>query len=371
MGESEQEHKSRINYNRNHYQCIYISNITSQTRESDLNQYLGAKVIKYFWLDKKSCLALMESIKDTCKIVVNKEMATGIYHTSPFIDIIDTEIERKHRAKLLEIGNYQYNEDEIIDLTNYKPGFDYKLGISRFNPLIIIKPEKVHGITVNVIRDDYLISGTKQRAIIPILQSFAEDEFVYASPIYGFAQIALAYSTKYLKKRATIFVSKNDELHVFTKRAIEFDANIVEVNSKKLKDVQRAAKEYAEENKAKLIPFGLYFNDFVYVLREQIRIAVGDLKPKRLWLVIGSGTVFSALKDIWPDTYFLIVQVGKYVDERMLEGIHNTIYTAPETFEQQAVHPPPYASAPSYDAKIWQFVIKYGEDGDYIWNVAG
>jgi hypothetical protein len=23
-----------------------------------------------------------------------------------------------------------------------------------------------------------------------------------------------------------------------------------------------------------------------------------------------------------------------------------------------------------YDAKLWQFVLKHGEEGDYIWNVA-
>ena len=28
------------------------------------------------------------------------------------------------------------------------------------------------------------------------------------------------------------------------------------------------------------------------------------------------------------------------------------------------------SSVPWYDAKLWQFVLQHGEEGDFIWNVA-
>ena len=38
-------------------------------------------------------------------------------------------------------------------------------------------------------------------------------------------------------------------------------------------------------------------------------------------------------------------------------------------FNEKANIKPPYDSIIKYDAKLWEFVLKYGKDGDYIWNV--
>ena len=59
-------------------------------------------------------------------------------------------------------------------------------------------------------------------------------------------------------------------------------------------------------------------------------------------------------KKIWPD---------------QLEGFKSKLYTAEEKFWEDAKIKPPYESVCNYDAKLWSFVLKYGKDGDYIWNV--
>ncbi|HVK60991.1 MAG TPA: hypothetical protein VM432_05555 [Bdellovibrionales bacterium] len=51
----------------------------------------------------------------------------------------------------------------------------------------------IRGSRLHVVRDDLLKAGTKQRAAIPYLLDLRKDgfeEFVYASPFSGFAQIA-------------------------------------------------------------------------------------------------------------------------------------------------------------------------------------
>lgn len=53
---------------------------------------------------------------------------------------------------------------------------------------------------MHVVRDDYLIGGTKQRALAQLLLHNPCSEFVYAGPVYGFAQIALSYCAKVLGK---------------------------------------------------------------------------------------------------------------------------------------------------------------------------
>ncbi len=68
-----------------------------------------------------------------------------------------------------------------------------------------------------VVRDDLVAGGTKRRVLPSIL--IGADEFVYASPAYGYAQIALAYSCAALGRQATIFTAKRRVLHLRTQEA--------------------------------------------------------------------------------------------------------------------------------------------------------
>lgn len=73
-----------------------------------------------------------------------------------------------------------------------------------------------------------------------------------------------------------------------------------------------------------------------------------------------------------PETKFMIVQVGKKIWTEQMDRIKNKeLFIAPEKFMDTALRQPPYVTIPWYDAKLWQFVEKHGENGDFIWNVAG
>lgn len=196
-------------------------------------------------------------------------------------------------------------------------------------------------------------------------------------------------------------------------------AKICEVSDGLFVKVQLEATQYVQQQKEKgekteLIPFGLMSLEFIWILQFQITKAFSKLTldnnnttttttnslkndnnnvidlntidlsstpppsslisiehhPKRLWLVCGSGTVLSALRNIWPKTHFLIVQVGHEIDEKILNGLEKTVYIASEKFTQPAIENPPYPSNENYDAKLWKFVKEHGQDGDCIWNVA-
>ena len=83
-----------------------------------------------------------------------------------------------------------------------------------FNPPIKIIPEKLKdGRTFNVIRDDFLIGGTKQRMIAALILANPDcNEFVYAGPHQGYAQVALGYVAKLMGKKATLFLSDKSDL---------------------------------------------------------------------------------------------------------------------------------------------------------------
>lgn len=211
-----------------------------------------------------------------------------------------------------------------------------------------------------VVRDDLLPGGTKRRAVHVLFDDRAE--YVYASPAYGFAQVALAYAARDHGKRATIFVAKRKEMHPLTREACEAGAHIFEVPHGYMTVVKARAREHAHYFSAKLLPFGLDDARFTLALAEVARKL--PITPTEVWTVVGSGTLSRALQHAWPDAYFYGVRVGAEPDAGRAEVIN-----APEKYEQGAKYPPPFPSCTNYDAKVWQFMKERARPGALFWNV--
>jgi hypothetical protein len=255
------------------------------------------------------------------------------------------------------------------------------------NPTITVVPYPVRdGVVVNVIRDDLLPGGTKQRALEVFISNYLEYEhFVYAGPASGFAQVALTLACKRAGKRAVLFVVTSPRCEpALSNWCRDSGALLTTITNAKVSDAERAAQKYTERNsgKAILMPFGFDCLEYVHLLLQQLREAIPpEIKPKRLWLALGSGTLLRALAQIWPDTEFFPVRVGKSAWEdqytpdvwsRLGRYERLTKLAAPQPFfapvPQELL--PPYPSVANYDAKVWQKVLLHAEDGDYIWNVA-
>jgi hypothetical protein len=302
--------------------------------------------------------------------------------------------------------------------------------LTGLNPRMVVTRHRVSsnasgdtskGFTVHVFRDDALVGGTKQRALAELLVGSSEKEFVYAGPVFGFAQIALAHTAKRCGKKATVVLARQPggKFHPLTQHAKRRGAKVVEVRRPNdLKSVQRRAAEYVRTQnrecpgQTKLLPFGLHCEEFVEGLRRAVAAAMpplpapaeeggrtyeclqaGGRGPERLWLVAGSATLLASFARLWPHTHFLVVQVGKKIWPDQLvrhapecpkmrgdDGwrlvcspacakFRSTLYVAPEPFADRAKSQPPYPSVSNYDAKLWQFVVAHGREGDFVWNV--
>ena len=225
---------------------------------------------------------------------------------------------------------------------------------------------------VKVVRDDMIQGGTKQRAIDVYFKGKGE-EYIYAGPPTGYAQVALAKSGKKYNENVTIFLSRRNSDTKATKKARSLGAKIIYTRiGMNLKDLQEDAKKYKNRKSNRvLLPFGLDNEDFVQRLVICIKEAWGrKKKPQRMWLVAGSATLLKALHKVFPKCHFLIVQVGKKIWPDQLEGINHTLYISPEKFNDEAEIQPPYPTVKAYDAKLWRFVLEYGKNGDFVWNVA-
>lgn len=226
-----------------------------------------------------------------------------------------------------------------------------------------------HG-TITVVRDDLLAGGTKRRFIYPFLAAQPDvQEWVYASPRVGYAQVAIAYAARDMGLKATIFLPKGKHTEL-TEEAIGLGANIVEVPMGFLTHIQHASKKYVEQTAgSQLLPFGL---DHPMIIDEIARIASKlPVQPKEVWTCISSGVLSRGLQKAWPDATFYGVRVGHGTTER--ERGRATLFDSKYKFNQKCKEAecPPFPSSRFYDAKTWSFIQENASDGALFWNVGG
>jgi cysteine synthase len=213
-----------------------------------------------------------------------------------------------------------------------------------------------------VVRDDKLAGGSKMRYVLPLVSSSPANEFVYASPAFGYAQIALAHCCAMVGKRATIFTAQRKVLHPRTRRAQDAGAKIVSVPNGYLAVVQARAREYANESGAVLVPHGVADHSAIAAFTRIV--AAIPIKPKEVWSCAGSGTLSRALQIAWPRAKFFAVQVGGSCDVGRA-----TLYKCALPFEKPSRSAPPFPSCDNYDAKAWDFMLQHGADNALFWNV--
>jgi hypothetical protein len=220
--------------------------------------------------------------------------------------------------------------------------------------------QEIEGVLV--VRDDLIEGGTKVRALSQFMDR--ADEFIYASPAQGYAQLALAIACRAAGKQATVFVAKRNQLHPITAKAKESGARIVQVPYGYMSNVHAKAKEYCVASGAFMFPFGFDFPEFINELSRVAKTL--SIEPREVWCVAGSGVLSRALQQAYPKAKIKAVRIGAVPEIAKAD-----LYTAPEKFEQNAKQPPPFPSCSNYDAKAWQFIKQYAQPGALFWNVAG
>jgi len=220
--------------------------------------------------------------------------------------------------------------------------------------------EEVEGFLV--VRDDLVPGGTKRRVLEPLVAASPAREFVYASPAYGYAQVALAHACAAAGKRATVFVAQRKALHPRTAEAQAAGARLVEVPHGYLTHVQVRARASARVTGAELLPFGMDTPEFIEALAGIAKAL--PVEPREVWTVAGSGVLTRALQQAWPEAVFHAVRIGHTPDAGRA-----TLWRAPERFEQAAKTRPPFPSSDNYDAKAWRFLRQWGRPGALFWNV--
>lgn len=214
-----------------------------------------------------------------------------------------------------------------------------------------------------VVRDDLLVGGSKVRAL-PVLLRGA-DEYAYASPVYGYAQVALAHCAARLGKKSIVFCARRKTPHPRTMEAYQAGANVFQVSCGYMSVVKKRAQDYCRDTGAKLLPFGLDDPRFIVELSLIVASALRGREVHEIWCAAGSGVLCRAIEMAFPAAIVNAVRVGSEPTVYRAK-----IWIAPERFEQDAQELPPFPSCTNYDAKVWRFIKRNAKQGAIFWNVA-
>jgi hypothetical protein len=215
----------------------------------------------------------------------------------------------------------------------------------------------------DVVRDDLFPGGTKARYIERLFDDAGE--VVYASPVEGGAQFALATVAKILGKQATIFCAKRKEKHPRSLQVKALGAKVYQIAPGYLSVCQARARDYCNATGAKLAPFGMDVPGAAETIAEAARM-IEIMPPAHVWCAGGSGVLARGLRLAWPAAQLHVVQVGKAISCHIPFA---EVLRAREHFED-AVPNPDFPSDPHYDAKAWRIMKERAEPGSLFWNVA-
>ena len=220
---------------------------------------------------------------------------------------------------------------------------------------------------IQVVRDDLLDGGTKRRAFTMYIASLPNiEEFVYASPRQGYAQLSLAYACRDLGRKCTVTVPKGKH-YWLTDEAIKLGCNIIEVPMGFLTNIQAKARYYCQDNDAHLIPFG---GDHPIIVEAMRQTALSlNLNPTEVWTVMSSGVLSRGLQGAWPDAKVYGVRIGHNTTPQE-QGRAET-YKSRYKFQQECKEDerPPFPSSLTYDSKAWSFMKEHANKNALFWNV--
>lgn len=310
------------------------------------------------------------------------------------IFLIDTEPSNKLSNKFIDdvkqyqniyyVGNIFYGDllfNSIKSIYLFK--YSTHIPVELYNPDIYVSKIGYDKKILYLVREDRLLGGSKSRALVPYVQNLLYesdiiDELIYFGASNGYAQVAFAQALDLLKSkvRLTIYFQSTNlydaQKIMKLAQSIYYNIKYIPVN-RPMRDVWPEIESYVKNNpKSKLIDFGLNEQKYKQYFLEALgpRLDGYQNKIKRLWIVIGSGTLFSTLYKILPNTYFNLVQVGKDVDLNDYDPNRYALYKSKFRLYQNVDFKISYPTTTSYDGKIWEFRDKFCND-DWIWNTAG
>lgn len=223
-----------------------------------------------------------------------------------------------------------------------------------------------------VVRDDIIEYGSKCRFGDFLVRNCDYDTLVYVQPRFGFAGISLSYLAEKYGKKLVLFMPSSKEISEHQAVCIERGAIAKFRRIAAMPNLNSIAKDWAKANNAFFIPLGLYHPVVTASIVKTCDTIIKEWgHPKEIWTAISTGVLSRGLQIGFHKTRFNSVAVARNLKAGELG--YSDVYSHPKAFNQDVSRDwvPPFPSASNYDAKVWEFMKKNGQEGALMWNVAG
>lgn len=235
----------------------------------------------------------------------------------------------------------------------------------------------------NVIRDDLLYAGTKQRVASQYIKNclpIGIKNLLYTSSYNGYGHVVTAFVAQEIGIKCTVVLAlkafgsqhtssiKDAEQSSSVKKCRELGATVIYANT--WNQLVQLGQQISADPLVHWLPLGFKDDRFVDLLATNIRETM-LIKPKRMWVVGGCGVLAKALSSAFPECHIFVVPVdiagSSY--HKLVSYIGSLVNVTIHKQSSQSL-PCPYPTITGYDSKAWDASVKYGQDGDYVWNVA-
>ena len=236
---------------------------------------------------------------------------------------------------------------------DYKPDFTFSI-------------KQLEGF--NVIDDGEFQYGTKAKMGDFYMSQVKKDSIVYCAPRTGFAPYSLTHLAKKYNKKLILFMPASKAASEHQLRVIEDGATPIFIKTPAMPTLNAWAKKFAKDINAEFAPFGLKHE---LVVAGGVRIfheAFKDKNINEMWTVFSTGVLSRTLQIALPNAAFNAVAVARNVQPGELGRAR--FYTHTKEFLKPADIDTPFDCIKTYDAKGWEYMKKYGKEGDWFWNVA-
>lgn len=262
-------------------------------------------------------------------------------------------------------GNFNKDDkglDYYLELTkDFKSCFD-NFVIQEVNGFKVIDESQSCPVGYKARSGEFLIQELSKKGV---------KEIVYVQPRRGFAGISLSYLCKKYNMDLTLVMPSSKEVSDHQALCIELGAKPLFARIAAMPNANRLAKLYSEKTGAYYVPLGL---NHELVVAAGVRLTYDFFKdkekPKKMWTVISTGVLTRSLQIALPDTEFAAVAVSRNIQQGELGRANFYSYHKPFNSLSDNV-PNQFDCEPSYDSKGWDYLNKYGEEGDWFFNVAG
>jgi hypothetical protein len=219
-----------------------------------------------------------------------------------------------------------------------------------------------------VIDDGDFKYGSKAKMADFMISQVKEDSLIYVAPRTGYAPYSLSHLAKKHNKKLILFMPASKEASEHQLRVIEDGAHPIFLKTPAMPTINAWAKDFAKKINGKYLPFGLKHEQ---VVAGGVRIFYDSFKDTNIdtmWSVFSTGVLSRTLQIALPNTEFNAVAVARNVQYGELGRAK--FYSYHKEFLKPADIETPFDCIKTYDAKGWEYMKKYGQEGDWFWNVA-